>query len=650
MSGGDRFSYELAFDRNIGWLTEWEQQALRGKRVAVAGLGGAGGNHVLTLARTGVGAFNIADLDRFDLANFNRQVGATMATLDRPKTEVLEEMALAINPELRIKRFDHGVAAENIDEFLAGADLFVDGFDFFVLDIRAVTAAPIGMGAGFVAFVPGGMSFEAYFRLAGQAEDRQYVRFLMGMAPRGLHRPYLVDPSRVDLKGRRGPSTMAACQLCAGITAVAAIKLLLRRGDVKPAPYHHHFDPYRGKLVVTRLRLGNAGPLQRVKLAIAQRVYGAMSKQASAPALHRSPASSIEEILSLARWAPSGDNAQPWRFRLRGEDGVIILLRDHSGDNVYEYRNGEPSLLSGGMLLESMRIAASAQHRDMSWAYEGHDDGLYRIAVRFAPANIAEWDPLYSQLTMRSVDRYPYRVRKLTAAEKRALERALGDGLVLEWHEGITARWQLARLNARATDIRLRIPEAFAVHQKVIDWRRGASATGIPAAAVGLDRLSRAMMRWAMAEWPRMRLVNALGGTLSAALQLDYLPGLASAAFFTIKLAERAADPQQRVPALLAAGQGIQRFWLTATRLGLAMQPSLAPIAFAHYGEQAATFTRDPAMLRRAKALAAAFRDALGATSEEILFIGRIGEPRSRFRAQRSVRRPLDDLIESAPE
>ncbi len=180
-------------------------------------MGGVGGVHLLTLVRFGVGAFNIADFDRFDIVNFNRQIGANVATIDRPKTEVLEEMALAINPELRITRFDEGINDGNIDAFLAGVDVFIDGLDFFVLDIRrkvfarcaqlgiaAFSAAPLGMGVGFIAFLPEQMSFEQYFRLEGQPETEQYLRFLMGMVPRGLHRAYLVDPSRLDLAAKRG--------------------------------------------------------------------------------------------------------------------------------------------------------------------------------------------------------------------------------------------------------------------------------------------------------------------------------------------------------------------------------------------------------------------------------------------------------------
>ena len=48
------FRYDEAFARNIGWVTEAEQASLRGKRVAIAGVGGVGGVHLLSLARLGV--------------------------------------------------------------------------------------------------------------------------------------------------------------------------------------------------------------------------------------------------------------------------------------------------------------------------------------------------------------------------------------------------------------------------------------------------------------------------------------------------------------------------------------------------------------------------------------------------------------------
>lgn len=278
------FDYHQAFSRNIGWLSEREQSVLRGKRVAIAGMGGVGGWHLHTLARFGVGAFNIADFDRFDLVNFNRQAGALMSTLGRAKVDVLAELGRDINPELDLRSFPHGIAADNLEDFLADVDLYVDALDFFAFDARraifsachrlgvpAVTAAPLGMGAAVLVFMPGGMSFEEYFRLEGCDDEEMGLRFLLGLSPSLLQRSYLVDASTVDLAGRSGPSTIAACQLCAGVAAVEAVKILLGRGKVVAAPRGYQFDAYRHKLVRTWRPGGNKNPLQRINLWLARR-------------------------------------------------------------------------------------------------------------------------------------------------------------------------------------------------------------------------------------------------------------------------------------------------------------------------------------------------------------------------------------------
>ena len=170
------FDYHEAFSRNLGWVTETEQEILRNKRIAIAGMGGVGGSHLLTLTRLGIGEFNLADFDQFELANFNRQAGASMPHLGRNKLEVMAELARGINPGLKLEQFPAGIDANNLDAFLEEVDLYVDSLDFFAIDIRravfaachakgipAITAAPLGMGAAVVCFFPGQMSFENYF-------------------------------------------------------------------------------------------------------------------------------------------------------------------------------------------------------------------------------------------------------------------------------------------------------------------------------------------------------------------------------------------------------------------------------------------------------------------------------------------------------
>jgi len=280
----DGFSYEEAFSRNLGWVTLAEQLRLRKSRVCIAGLGGVGGVYLLTLARLGVGAFSIADFDTYALANFNRQIGATVSSLNRPKIDVMLAMARDINPDLDVRVFNEGVDAGNLDAFLADGDVYLDGLDFFALDMRrrvfaachakgipAVTVAPLGMGAALLNFVPGGMSFETYFQLEGRTEHEQALRFLVGLSPAMLQMSYLVDPSRVDLARRRGPSSVIAVQLCSGIAAAQVLKLILRRGEVVAAPHGLHFDAFRNRLKHTWRPGGNRNPLQRLLLALATR-------------------------------------------------------------------------------------------------------------------------------------------------------------------------------------------------------------------------------------------------------------------------------------------------------------------------------------------------------------------------------------------
>src|SRR5579863_3414495 len=167
------FSYDEAFSRNLGWITPAQQHILRSKKIAIAGCGGVGGSHLLTLTRLGIGAFNIADFDRFELANFNRQAGAMMSTIGEPKVTTLARMAKDINPSADIRKFPDGIDDGNLDEFLDGVDCYVDSLDFFVLELRlklfarlqakdipAVIAGPIGFGTGYLVFMPGKMSFD----------------------------------------------------------------------------------------------------------------------------------------------------------------------------------------------------------------------------------------------------------------------------------------------------------------------------------------------------------------------------------------------------------------------------------------------------------------------------------------------------------
>jgi molybdopterin/thiamine biosynthesis adenylyltransferase len=273
------FEYERAFSRNIGWLTEHEQAQLKRFRIAIAGLGGVGGAHLLTLARLGLTNFTISDFDEFDVHNLNRQAGAFISVMGKSKISTLAKMVLDINPKIDLRQFQDGVTSSNVDDFLADVDVYVDGLDFFALPARrmvfascrdkgipVLTAAPLGMGVALLYFSPGGMSAEDYFKWDGHDLQEQYARFIAGLSPAMMQRNYLVAPEAVNFQEKRGPSTVMACDLCAGVMGASVLKILLGRGTIKAAPWGMHFDAYHQKLKFTWRPFGNSNPLQQLLL------------------------------------------------------------------------------------------------------------------------------------------------------------------------------------------------------------------------------------------------------------------------------------------------------------------------------------------------------------------------------------------------
>ncbi|MFZ2253351.1 MAG: ThiF family adenylyltransferase [Minisyncoccia bacterium] len=274
-----QFNYDEAFSRNIGLLTLEEQQKLRNFTIAIPGMGGVGGAHFISLVRQGFEKFKIADFDVFELKNFNRQYGSRMDTLQKRKVDVMKEEALKINPNCTIEIFDSGIHAENINLFLKDVDLSVDGIDAFEVDVRRmfyneslkkgiplITAGPIGFSAAFLIFMPGGPTFDEYFAVKDSTSYLdKLAAFLVGLTPSLLQRTYMHD---INLKEKRGSSSVGAINLCAGIVTIHALKILLKKGKVKAVPYYQQFDVMRNIYVAKRLHFGNYNPIQQIKMRL----------------------------------------------------------------------------------------------------------------------------------------------------------------------------------------------------------------------------------------------------------------------------------------------------------------------------------------------------------------------------------------------
>lgn len=354
-----------------------------------------------------------------------------------------------------------------------------------------------------------------------------------------------------------------------------------------------------------------------------------------------SEVSPIDRVLDLARWAPSGDNSQPWKFEVVDSRHVIIHGSDTRRHCVYDL-DGRPSQMSIGALLETAAIAASA-------------DGLAMQAVRRIdmPETSPTFDLYFDQdagvhqsdlfdfIATRSVQRRPFSTRPLSAEHKTCLQASLGPSLSIRWLEGVGARMAAAGLLFRSARLRLVTPEAYRVHRQVIHWDARFSEDRVPDQALGVGRAMLAMMRFGMHSWERVHFLNRfLAGTWAPRLLMDARPAIACAAHFVLLGEHPPASLDQNVQ----AGRELQRFWLTATRLGLMMQPELTPLIFARYALEGRHFSVVAGADDAARSVARRLAKLAGADCvTHGAFFGRIGYAPSPV--ARSLRKPLKALM-----
>jgi hypothetical protein len=245
-----------------------------------------GGLYAEALARMGVGSFALADGDEFEVANFNRQLGATMQTVGRNKAEALKDRILAINPECRVDVWGEYLTAGNIAAFLEGCSLVMDAIEAFEVcahrllfsesrarGLHVIFGAPLGFSGAVLVFDPRGLAADRYFDwYDGQDPMRALAAFLAGMAPRALHLGQL-NLEDIHVEKKYGPSNIAACLLGGGWAMTEACRILAGRGAGRSVPSYVQIDAYRGRLAAGRLRFGNRSPLQRLKRWYVLRQY-----------------------------------------------------------------------------------------------------------------------------------------------------------------------------------------------------------------------------------------------------------------------------------------------------------------------------------------------------------------------------------------
>jgi tRNA A37 threonylcarbamoyladenosine dehydratase len=123
-------SYELRFNGMARLFGRKAWQTFRSKRVAVIGLGGVGSWAAEALARSGLGAIDMIDLDEICITNSNRQLHALEGTIGQPKVEVMAARLQLINPDARVTPIVDFFTASTAQQLLDKPyDLVIDAID-----------------------------------------------------------------------------------------------------------------------------------------------------------------------------------------------------------------------------------------------------------------------------------------------------------------------------------------------------------------------------------------------------------------------------------------------------------------------------------------------------------------------------------------
>lgn len=123
----ERYARQLTLDE----IGETGQEKLLDGKVLIIGAGGLGSPAAMYLTAAGVGTIGIADADRVDLSNLQRQIIHSNADLGREKAVSARETMMAINPDVKVNAYNTRVTADNITDLIKDYDIVLDACDNF---------------------------------------------------------------------------------------------------------------------------------------------------------------------------------------------------------------------------------------------------------------------------------------------------------------------------------------------------------------------------------------------------------------------------------------------------------------------------------------------------------------------------------------
>ncbi|MFF5034670.1 Rv1355c family protein [Nocardia salmonicida] len=555
-------------DRNRNKVTIVEQRELRGQAVGVIGQS-AGHEIAYVIALEGTcGLLRIADFDTVELSNLNRIPGG-LFDIGLNKCVVTGRRIAELDPYLPVEIFPAGVDESSIDEFLTGLSVVVEVCDS--LDVKLA---------------------------AREAARRHRIPVLMETNDRGLFdvERFDLEPDRPPFHGLLGETMESDLRGLSNRDKAPHVMRILDPNQLSArlAASLTEIDetvttwPQLGSDVglgaaiiataVRRIGLDQALPSGRIRIDLERELDGLCEPDrgdriftADAPLVESDePHTPIARILHSIERAPSGGNAQPWAVHVDGS--VVHLAVDPARTSGMDigFRGSAVAL---GAALYNARVAAAAQGllgtHEIVLGGTAPVSALLRLGARADPELAADYPGMLTRATNRHLgDGRPLDPEVLDALSiSAAAEGSIVHGLVDR-----AALGEVAELLAESDRVRYLTPRLHAEMFGELRWPADDLRTGLDLRTMELAADEQAKLD-----------IGARADVM--AYLRDWSGGVALGDYAYQRISSGSALIAITCPAGIDAdltdyvrgGSAVERVWIAAQKLGLAVQP-MSPV------------------------------------------------------------------------
>ena len=565
---GPRSFDTLRLDRNRNKVTRSEQARQRTLRIGVVGLS-AGHSIAHVLAMEGLaGELRLTDFDTVELSNLNR-IPASVLDLGVNKAVVAARRIGEIDPYLRVTMSPEGIRPDNLGSFLDGLDVVIeecDSLDIKLLlrEVARERRIPVLMETSdrgvldverfdlepdrplFHGLLPGLRSSD----LAGLSLQQKapFVLRILGasdVSPRGAASLLEVGETVTGWPQLGSEVTLGAA------TAAAAVRRLGQNGEL--ASGRVRFDVEEVLAGIAPLA---ADPEDEFEHDVPVEKFDPPLPSDSDP---------IEIIVDAARRAPSGGNIQPWRFEANAHEIRMYLVPERTTTMDVRHRGSYVSI--GAALFNARVAAASLKNLGECQLFPEGSPSHHVATLQVGASTDYEIAPLEPRVRARSANRQMGDASPIDDEIVAQLTRAVArEGSQLRLTSSRDRIADMAELLGESDRIRFLLPT---LHREMVGELR---FPGHDTLEEGLD------VRTLELSLPELAALELLRRSDVMAHLSDWRAGRALGAHTRALVGSSSALAVVTLPRAEPAwyvrgGAAVERLWLTAEVLGLAVQP-----------------------------------------------------------------------------